>query len=188
MRQRLMRSSHNRPHDAVDQALFARLRISEALLRARELLRRAAADRVDVVHVATTGPLAVVALIFACAIRLPDDLIVSASPRRNVRALYAELRSGLVRQSRRLLVTSMAARKAFLRAGVSASKIVVWRPGVDASMFAPSKRSAVLRERWGVSDARPAVIYAGAHVRRSRSASTPVAGSWRFAGRVPCTS
>ena len=29
-------------------------------------------------------------------------------------------------------------------------------------MFAPSKRSSALRERWGVSDARPAVIYAGA--------------------------
>ena len=68
----------------------------------------------------------------------------------------------LVRQSRRVLVTSVAARKAFLRIGVCASKIVVWRPGVEASMFAPSKRSAALRERWGVSDARPAVIYAGA--------------------------
>ena len=61
-----------------------------------------------------------------------------------------------------LLVTSMAAREAFLRAGVAGSKIMVWRPGVDASTFSPSRRSAVLRERWGVSDAKPAVLYAGA--------------------------
>jgi glycosyltransferase involved in cell wall biosynthesis len=28
-------------------------------------------------------------------------------------------------------------------------------------MFAPSKRSSALRERWGASDARPVVLYAG---------------------------
>jgi glycosyltransferase involved in cell wall biosynthesis len=67
----------------------------------------------------------------------------------------------LIRQSRRLLVTSLAARNAFLRVGVRASTMMVWRPGVDAAMFAPSKRSAELRAHWGVSDERPAVLYAG---------------------------
>ena len=39
--------------------------------------------------------------------------------------------------------------------------LVLWRKGVDAAFFHPSKRSAALRERWRVSDERPAILYAG---------------------------
>lgn len=55
----------------------------------------------------------------------------------------------------------MTARSTLLRSGIPASKVIVWRPGVDTSMFAASRRSGALRERWGVSDTRPAVISAG---------------------------
>ena len=132
----------------------------KALLCTRDLVSRAAGDRIDVVHVATTGPLAMVALLIASSFGLP---LIGSCPLPAPDAsgpLKAYLRA-LARQTRRLLVTSMAARARLIAAGISASKIILWRPGVDTSMFAPTKRSGALRERWGVSDARPAVIYAG---------------------------
>lgn len=124
-------------------------------------MRRVTADRIDVVHVATAGPFAIAALLAAWNQGLP--VIGSFQPPvPPTSGLFKAYMNALVRQTRRLLVTSMAARAGFIGAGTRPSKIVVWRPGVDTSVFAPSKRSCVLRERWGVSDARPAVVYAGA--------------------------
>jgi glycosyltransferase involved in cell wall biosynthesis len=37
----------------------------------------------------------------------------------------------------------------------------VWARGVDTDTFSPARRSSELRETWRVSDARPAIIYAG---------------------------
>lgn len=149
-----------RPHGATIHQYSARPNLG-ALLCARDILLRAAADRIDLVHVATTGPLAVVALLVATRFGLP--MIGSFHPCAPTAsgALKAYLQT-LIRRSRRLLVTSMAARDMFIRSGVSPGKIILWRPGVDGLMFAPSRRSEALRERWGVSDARPAVVYAGA--------------------------
>jgi glycosyltransferase involved in cell wall biosynthesis len=150
----------HRPYDAAISRYSAPAGLT-CLLAARELLRRAEADHVDVVHIASSGPLAVVALLVASRFGLP--VIGSFQPPTQATSgLFISYVRALVRQSRRLLVTSMAAREAFLRAGVAGSRIMVWRPGVDASIFSPSRRSAVLRERWGVSDAKPAVLYAGA--------------------------
>ena len=149
----------HRPHDAAINR-YAGPSNLRSLLSARELLLCAEADGIDLVHIAATGPLAIVALLVASRFGLP----IIASFRPPTPAMPGSFTSYvrvLVRQSRRLLVTSMAARDAFLRAGISASKIIVWSPGVDASTFTPSKRSDALRERWGVSEARPAVIYAG---------------------------
>ena len=90
---------------------------------------------------------------------LSSDRLLLPSPTTSG-AFTVYLRA-LVRQCRRLLVTSMSAREMFVRAKIDASKIVVWRPGVDCAMFAPSMRSVALRERWGVSDALPAIVCAG---------------------------
>lgn len=132
----------------------------KALLSVRELVARAAADRIDVVHVATTGPLAIVAFLVASSFRLPviafypPDALLSDGP-------FRAYRRALVRYSRRLMVSSMTARAMLATARVERSRIRVWRPGVDTTMFAPSKRSSAIRELWGASDTRPAVIYAG---------------------------
>ena len=85
----------HRPHDAsiIEYSAPANL---QALLCARELVSRAAADRIDVVHVATTGPLAMVALLVASTLRPARDWIVSASRsgrERAVQGLPARARS-----------------------------------------------------------------------------------------------
>ena len=142
---------------------------AKALLQVHELLIRAETDRIDVVHLLTAGPPAIAALLVAARLGLPviaslPPPLVAEGPLRQV---YTR---ALLRQIRRLLVTSMTARARFIRAGIDSGKIIAWRPGVDTSLFAPRKRSNELRERWGVSDTRPAVVYAGAlsHNRGAR--------------------
>jgi glycosyltransferase involved in cell wall biosynthesis len=130
-----------------------------ALLCARELVARAEADHLDCVHLATTGPVAIPALGTAMRLGLP---IISFPPppaiSSGLQKAYARM---LIRHSCRTLVTSVAAREYLIRAGIPATKIIVWQPGVDSSIFAPCRRSAALRERWGVGDQRPAVMFAG---------------------------
>jgi glycosyltransferase involved in cell wall biosynthesis len=53
------------------------------------------------------------------------------------------------------------ARHELVSRGVPSSKVATWQPGVDSAFFSPAKRSAALRERWGVSDERPAIVYVG---------------------------
>jgi glycosyltransferase involved in cell wall biosynthesis len=48
-----------------------------------------------------------------------------------------------------------------VRAKLDPSRIAIWRRGVSTARFHPGRRSTALRERWGVSDARPALLYAG---------------------------
>ena len=150
----------NRPDDVTIEHYSAPANFA-GLRAARQILTRAAADRLDLLHVATSGPLAVAALILSARFRLP--MILSCDPPGPCAgAVWKSCVRMLAHHSVRVLVTSVAARNAFLRTGVCASKIVNWRPGVEASEFAPSKRASALRRRWGVSDARPAIIYAGA--------------------------
>ena len=150
----------HRPWDASINLYSARPNLT-ALFGCRELARHVEFDHIDVVHIATSGPLAIVALLIASRFGLP--VIGSFSfPVPAASGVFATYVRALVRRSRRLLVSSMTAREKFIRAGVTASKIAVWRPGVDCAKFGPSMRSSTLRGRWGVSDARPAVIYAGA--------------------------
>jgi len=148
----------HRPHDITFHRYAAPSGFA-ALLQTGCLLRRADADRIDVVHVTTSGPLAAIALVVAARFGLP--VLASFEPcAMDASARKAYVRT-VVRQVRRVLVTSLSARHAFVQAGIGLGKMIVWRPGVDTATFAPSMRSAARRERWGVSDARPAVIYAG---------------------------
>src|SRR5690242_8520010 len=59
-----------RPHDSSIHQ-YAGPSTALALLRTRALAIRAAADRIDVVQIATTGPLALVALLIAKRLGLP---------------------------------------------------------------------------------------------------------------------
>ena len=150
----------HRPQDAVIYQYSASANLG-AFLDINELTRRAKDDRIDVVHVASSGPLAVAAFVVAARYALPV-LGSFAPPLATATPVQRTYRRALLRRIRRLLVTSLAARTAFLHTGTDAGKMIVWRPGVDTAVFAPSMRSALRRERWGVSDTRPAVVYAGA--------------------------
>lgn len=128
--------------------------------RADQMIRRALRDRIDVVHLTSCGPAAAIVLFVAWRLDIPvvgsfpTRLASTALGRRSLRALSE--------RCERVFVSSVAARDMLVQATPAASNLVLWRPGVDAERFAPSKRSAALRERWEVSDSRPAVIYVGA--------------------------
>ena len=112
------------------------------------------------------------------AVRLARNRILSASHSGNVRACSSKLHS-CTRPSepspagdvdgRTRCVSSRGSQR------VEDPGLAPGRRCVDSS--SPSRRSAALRERWGVSDARPAVIVCRRAVRRSRRASSPVAGA-----------
>jgi glycosyltransferase involved in cell wall biosynthesis len=61
----------------------------------------------------------------------------------------------------RVFVPSEATRDLLVRGGIAASKIDIWRRGVETARFNPGRRSASLRAQWGVSDNRPALLYVG---------------------------
>ena len=61
----------------------------------------------------------------------------------------------------RILAPSDSTRDMLGSRGLERSRIDIWRRGVSTVRFDPAKRSAALREQWGVSDDRPAIIYVG---------------------------
>jgi glycosyltransferase involved in cell wall biosynthesis len=136
----------------------------------RGFLRHARHDRIDVVHVTTPGPVGVAALWISRALDVP--LIGSF---HTDLAAYAELLSGfsiagrvmrgylhaLYSQCARVLVPSGHTRELLIQSGISADRVQVWSRGVNAALFSPSKRSPRVRERWHVSNRRPAVLYVG---------------------------
>jgi glycosyltransferase involved in cell wall biosynthesis len=48
-----------------------------------------------------------------------------------------------------------------MRTARDGHRIGIWRRGVDSACFHPGRRSDALRRRWGVSEARPALLYVG---------------------------
>jgi glycosyltransferase involved in cell wall biosynthesis len=129
-------------------------------LRADQILQRAKRDRIDLIHLATRGPLAIVALFVAWRLNIP--VVGSLSPDVASTPLCRKYLGVLSKKCECVFASSSAEHERLSAAGVEPSKIAIVRTGVDADRFAPSKRSAALRERWQVSDSRPAVIYVGA--------------------------
>lgn len=129
-------------------------------LRADQILQRAKRDRIDLIHLATCGPFAFVALFVAWRLNVPVVGSLSSDfASTPVRRKYLGV---LSKRCQRVFASSSAEHERLTAAGVGPSKIGIVRPGVDTELFAPCKRSSSLRERWQVSDSRPAVIYVGA--------------------------
>lgn len=137
---------------------------------ARRYLERAVADRVEVVHLTTPGPLGLVALWVAAKASLPlvgsfhTDLaaytrLLSGSDRLG--ALMREYMRWMYGRCGRVLVPSEATRALMLDARLRPERLSTWPRGVDTALFNPDRRSPDLRESWGVSDARPALLYVG---------------------------
>jgi glycosyltransferase involved in cell wall biosynthesis len=137
---------------------------------ARKFLRHATADGIEVVHLTTPGPVGLAALWVASRLGVP----MVGSFHTDL-AKYARILSGsrglawfmewymrrLYSYCERILAPSDATRDMLIDAGLERSRIDVWPRGVSTIRFDPAKRSQALRDKWGVSDERPAIIYVG---------------------------
>lgn len=140
------------------------------LPRLSALARAARADGVGLVHLTTPGPMGLAARWVARRLGTP----LSGSFHTHL-AEYAALLSGSPMLGRAMnrymrwlygacapvLVPSAATRSRLIGDGWPRARLAVWSRGVDTALFDPARRSASLRDRWRVSDRRPAVLYAG---------------------------
>jgi glycosyltransferase involved in cell wall biosynthesis len=137
--------------------------------RLKAYVARAREDCVDVIHVATPGPIGLAALYTAWRLQRPlvgsvhMDVQAYASAfgaSRHVAALVGQCVRWVYGACSRVLVPSEAARET-LSGRIERSRVAVWRRGVDASLFSPHHRSRTLQEQWHVSENRPALLYVG---------------------------
>jgi glycosyltransferase involved in cell wall biosynthesis len=138
--------------------------------RLREYVARAKADRIEVVHLTTPGPIGLAALFVAWRLRLP--LIGSF---HTDLAAYAHTLSGSTRlgslmrlymrwpygKCERVLVPSEHTRQLLIGANGRPEQLAVWARGVDTELFTPARRSEARRQQWHVSPRRPALLYVG---------------------------
>ncbi len=131
------------------------------------LARQWTAWRPDIVHIATEGPLGWSALHAATRLKLP----VCSDFRTNFHAysqfygvswlsqpIMAYLRH-FHNRCHATMVPTVALKKQLVAKGLQALSVVA--RGVDTQLFAPSRRSAALRQQWGVGDADPVALYVG---------------------------
>jgi glycosyltransferase involved in cell wall biosynthesis len=134
-------------------------------------LRRAVLSTgVDVIHLTTPGPLGLAAIRLAHRLRVP----LVGSFHTDLGA-YTHLLSGSARlgdlmrvflrwpygRCARVLAPSEATRRMLVRHPADDARIAIWCRGVDAIRFSPAHRRADLRQQWGVSTERPALLYVG---------------------------
>ncbi len=136
----------------------------------KEYLRRVQEDRIDVLHLTTPGPMGLAALWVAHRTGLPlvgsfhTDLAAYTSLLSGSAFLGAFMRHymrWMYGRCQRVLVPSDATRRMLVEAGTRADRIALWGRGVDTTLFTPARRDQRLRERWGVSGRRLAVLYVG---------------------------
>ena len=136
----------------------------------RRFLRHAVADRIDVIHYTTPGPVGLAAMWVSSQAGVPlvgsfhTDLAEYTrvlSGWATLGDLMQEYMRSQYEKCNRILAPSESTRRMLIDARIEPDKIRIWRRGVSAERFTPAKRSASLRERWQVSDARPALLYVG---------------------------
>jgi glycosyltransferase involved in cell wall biosynthesis len=143
---------------------------------------RAKADRIDVIHLTTPGPIGLAALFVAWKLGLPmvgsfhTDLAAythTLSGSARLGALMREYMRWPYGKCARVLVPSHHTRTLLVGAKANPEKMVVWPRGVDTDLFTPAKRSRALRDAWHVSDKRPALLYVGRVSREKGLALLP---------------
>ncbi len=132
--------------------------------RAR-LVRRWRADRPDVVHIATEGPLGLAALLAAGRLSIP----VTSTFHTNFHAYCRHYRAPLLQKPalrylrwfhnrcERTLVPTPELQKELAAAGFV--RLEHMGRGVDRQLFSPVKRKVKLRRVWGASDDAPVVLF-----------------------------
>ena len=149
----------------------------------RRLLEQVVADRRDVVHLTTPGPVGLSAMWVASRLRLPmvgsfhthlAEYATRLSGSRQAGLLMQQYLRWPYGQCRQILAPSEATRDVLVASRMDPAKIRLWRRGVSTERFDPGKRSALLRQRWEVSDQRPAILYVG-RISREKGLSDLVA-------------
>jgi glycosyltransferase involved in cell wall biosynthesis len=140
------------------------------LPRVGEYLRRARADRIEVIHLTTPGPMGLAAMRVARQLGVPmvgsfhTDLAAYAailSGSGHLRSVMREYMKWPYGRCARVLVPSEATRQLLMDGKGDPRRMDLWRRGVNGEQFNPSQRSDELRRQWRVSRSRPAVIYVG---------------------------
>ncbi|MGE4053824.1 MAG: glycosyltransferase [Vicinamibacterales bacterium] len=136
----------------------------------RRFLRRAIADRIDLVHFTTPGPVGLAAMYVASKLGLPMVGSFHTDLAEYTRVLSGSIMLGdLMREYMRwpygkcsqILVPSEATRQTLIDSQIDETRIRIWKRGVSADRFTPARRSSVLRESWGVDESRLALLYVG---------------------------
>jgi glycosyltransferase involved in cell wall biosynthesis len=136
----------------------------------RRFLRHATAAGIDVVHYTTPGPVGLAAIWVARRLNIPIVGSFHTDLAEYTRVLsgwdgLGDLMHLYMRWSYgkcdRIFAPSESTREMLVRGRIDAAKIDVWRRGVETTRFDPSRRSAALRDTWGASDGRPALLYVG---------------------------
>ena len=152
--------------------------------RVRAYAAHARADRIDVIHLTTPGPMGLAALSVARRLNVPlvgsfhTDLaaytaLLSGSKRLG--ALMGQYMRWLYGCCSHVLVPSEHTGLLLAETGVNPEKIRVWTRGVDTDLFTPARRDEALRRRWGVDRLRPAILYVGRLSREKGLAVLPAA-------------
>jgi glycosyltransferase involved in cell wall biosynthesis len=136
----------------------------------RRFLRRAAADKIDLIHLTTPGPVGLAAMFVAARLGIRIVGSFHTDLAEYTRVLSGSIRLGTLMQEYmrwpygkcdRILVPSEATQHTLIKGKINAAKVRIWRRGVSTERFTPAKRSLELRRQWGVHDERPALIYVG---------------------------
>jgi glycosyltransferase involved in cell wall biosynthesis len=136
----------------------------------RRFLRHAMADGVDLVHFTTPGPVGLAAMWVASRLGLRMIGSFHTDLAEYTRLLSGSQWLGRMMQEymrwpygkcERVFAPSEATRDMLIRARLDPARIDIWRRGVSTLRFDPAKRSSALREQWGVTSRRPALVYAG---------------------------
>jgi glycosyltransferase involved in cell wall biosynthesis len=155
-----------------------------------EFVAQARADKIDVIHLTTPGPIGLAALFVAWRLRLPivgsfhTDLAayastLSGSARRG--SLMREYMRWPYGKCVKILAPSAHTRQLLIDANADPAKIDLWVRGVDTSLFSPAKRSQALRESWHVSSRRPALLYVGRVSREKQLLTLPAVQALLYA-------
>jgi glycosyltransferase involved in cell wall biosynthesis len=136
-----------------------------------EFVARAKADRVDVIHLTTPGPIGLAALFVAWRLRVPmvgsfhTDLAAYTSALSGsvwLGSLMREYMRWPYGKCVKILAPSSHTRRLLIdEAKADPAKVELWPRGVDTALFSPAKRSQTLRDGWHVSSRRPALLYVG---------------------------
>jgi glycosyltransferase involved in cell wall biosynthesis len=133
-------------------------------------LEQARANRLDVIHYTTPGPVGLAARYVAATLGLP-----MVGSFHTLLSEYTEVLSGSRRlgQAMRIyqrwaygrcgtvLAPSDATARLLVAAGFRADRLKVWARGVDTDVFTPARRSEAQRKAWAARPQVPIVAYVG---------------------------